>query len=90
MRVGLGQFNALVGDLAGNAGRMREIYAQAVKEDINLLIFPELSVCGYPPEDLLHKNHFIADCMATVEKLAADFNRATVVVGYAGSCAGRW
>ena len=39
MRVGLGQFNAVVGDLAGNTAKMEEIYGQAVKEKVDLLIF---------------------------------------------------
>ena len=65
MRVALGQFNAVVGDMAGNARKMREIYARAIRADVDLLAFPELAVCGYPPEDLLHKRHFLTDCSLT-------------------------
>ena len=83
MRVGLGQFNAVVGDLAGNARRMRQLYAEAVRADVDLLAFPELAVCGYPPEDLLHKRHFLRDCRRTVEKLAAECPDVTIVVGFA-------
>jgi len=83
MRVGLGQFNAVVGDLGGNARRMRQLYAEAVRAGVDLLIFPELAVCGYPPEDLLHKHHFLKDCRRTVEKLAAECPDTTVVVGFA-------
>jgi NAD+ synthase (glutamine-hydrolysing) len=83
MRVGLGQFNAVVGDLAGNAGKMREFYAEAVRADVDLLVFPELAVCGYPPEDLLHKPHFLKDCSRTVEKLAADCPDKTIITGFA-------
>ena len=61
MRIGLGQFDAVVGDLEGNAERMREIYGQAVAKKVDLLVFPELAVCGYPPEDLLLKKHFLDD-----------------------------
>lgn len=85
MRVALGQFNAVVGDMAGNARKMREIYARAVRADVDLLAFPELAVCGYPPEDLLHKRHFLADCSQTLEKLAADCPDTTIVVGFAES-----
>jgi len=86
MRVALGQFNAVVGDLAGNAKKMREIYAQAVRSDVDLLAFPELAVCGYPPEDLLHKKHFLTDCSLILDELAADCPEKTIIVGFAGSC----
>jgi NAD+ synthase (glutamine-hydrolysing) len=81
----LGQFNAVVGDLAGNARKMREIYARAVRADVDLLAFPELAICGYPPEDLLHKQHFLRDCSLTLEKLAADCPDKTIIVGFAES-----
>ena len=85
MRVALGQINALVGNLAGNAEKMRNLYAKAIKSEIDLLAFPELAVCGYPPEDLLLKKHFLKDIRSTVEKLAADCPEKTVVVGFAES-----
>ena len=85
MRVALGQFNALVGDLPGNAEKMRNIYAEAVRSDVDLLAFPELAICGYPPEDLLYKRHFLRDCSITLDKLAADCPDKTVVVGFAES-----
>jgi len=83
MRIGLGQFDAVVGDLAGNAERMRSIYSQARQANVDLLIFPELAVCGYPPEDLLLKRHFLDDNRKTVEKLAADCPDGAIVVGFA-------
>ena len=84
MRVGLGQFDAVVGDLEGNAGRMREIYGRARQQGVELLLFPELAVCGYPPEDLLLKRHFLEENHEVVKKLAADCPEATIVVGFAG------
>jgi NAD+ synthase (glutamine-hydrolysing) len=83
MRIALGQFNAVVGDLAGNAEKMREIYAGAVRSDVDLLVFPEMAICGYPPEDLLHKKHFLKDCSSVLEKLAADCPDKTIIVGFA-------
>jgi len=83
VRIALGQFNAVVGDLAGNAKKMRNIYTEALKSKVDLLIFPELAVCGYPPEDLLLKKHFLKDCLLTVKKLAADCPDKTIVVGFA-------
>jgi NAD+ synthase (glutamine-hydrolysing) len=78
----LGQFNAIVGDIAGNARKMREMYARAIRADVDLLVFPELAVCGYPPEDLLHKRHFLKECSLALEKLAADCPQRTIVVGF--------
>ena len=83
MRVALGQFNAVVGDFVGNMMRMRQIYDRAVQAGVDLLVFPELAVCGYPPEDLLHKQHFLRDCSMALNRLAADCPRTTIVVGFA-------
>jgi NAD+ synthase (glutamine-hydrolysing) len=83
LRVALGQFNAVVGDLAGNADKMRQMYARSVNADVDLLAFPELAICGYPPEDLLYKQHFLRDCSMTLEKLAADCRDMNIVVGFA-------
>ena len=83
MRVGLGQFNAVVGDLAGNAERISAVYSEAIAQDVDLLIFPELSICGYPPEDLLLKQHFIDENRLTIEKLARDCPEKTIIVGFA-------
>jgi NAD+ synthase (glutamine-hydrolysing) len=88
VRVALGQFNAVVGDLPGNVERMRSIYTEAIRSDVDLLVFPELAVCGYPPEDLLLKKHFLKDNRLTVEKLAADCPAKTIVVGFAESYQG--
>lgn len=90
MRIALGQFNAIVGDLEGNAEKMQSMYTEAMRFKADLLVFPELAVCGYPPEDLLLKKHFLADCRATVEKLADDCPNGTIIAGladsYKGSC----
>ncbi|UCG47216.1 MAG: NAD+ synthase [Phycisphaerales bacterium] len=89
MLVGLGQFDAVVGDLAGNAARMRKTYEVALDSDADIVVFPELAVCGYPPEDLLHKGNFTQDNRLTVEKLAADCPEKTLIVGFAESYRGR-
>jgi len=71
--------------LAGNAKKMRNFYAQAAQSDVDLLVFPELAVSGYPPEDLLHKKHFLEDSRRTVEKLAANCPDITIIAGFAES-----
>ncbi len=85
MRLALGQINAVVGDLSGNAGKMREMYAQAVRAKADLLAFPELAICGYPPEDLLYKKDFLEGNLQAVEKLAVDCPDITLMVGFAES-----
>ena len=89
MRVALGQFNAVVGDLDGNADKMRLLYKRALEQNADLLVFPELSVCGYPPEDLLYKKDFLADNMAIIEAVAADCPNLTIVAGFAEGRNGR-
>lgn len=83
VRVGLGQFNAVVGDLAGNAQKMRSMYGRALESQVDLLVFPELAVCGYPPEDLLYRKEFLRANRLTVEKLAVDCPQNTIIVGFA-------
>ena len=61
MRLGLAQYNPTVGDLAGNRRKILEIYASLVAQGAELVVFPELAVCGYPPRDLLFKRRFVPD-----------------------------
>jgi len=96
VRIALGQFNAVVGDLASNAEKMRKIYDEAVRSEADLVVFPELAVCGYPPEDLLLKKHFLEDTRLAIEKLArqtfgglaADCPDRTMIAGFAESFQG--
>jgi len=83
VRVALGQFDAVVGDLTGNTENMRSVYAQAAASEADLLVFPELSLCGYPPEDLLHKKVFLKDTRRAIEQFAADCPDITIVAGFA-------
>jgi len=57
------------------------MYQQALERSVELLVFPELAVSGYPPEDLLHKKYFLEDCRRVLEKLASDCKKITTVVG---------
>ena len=82
LRVGLGQFNASVGDIAGNVEAMRSFICRAGEFDVDLLAFPEMCVCGYPPEDLLHKEHFLEDSLSAVRDLAGRTGKMAVVAGF--------
>jgi NAD+ synthase (glutamine-hydrolysing) len=82
VRIALGQFNATVGDLAGNVAKMKEMWAEAVAAGADLVAFPELAICGYPPEDLVYKRQFVEDNRAAVEELAAACPTKTLVAGF--------
>jgi NAD+ synthase (glutamine-hydrolysing) len=82
MRVALAQINSTVGDIAGNEAKVREYLARARDAGAQLALFPELAVSGYPPEDLLLKEHFLADVRAAVERIAADVRGIVAVVGF--------
>jgi NAD+ synthase (glutamine-hydrolysing) len=82
MRVALAQINSTVGDIAGNEAKVREYLARTRDAGAQLALFPELAVSGYPPEDLLLKEHFLADVRAAVERIAADVRGIVAVVGF--------
>jgi NAD+ synthase (glutamine-hydrolysing) len=82
VRIALGQFNATVGDLAGNVEKMKKMWADAVAAGADLVAFPELAICGYPPEDLVYKKQFVKDNRAALEELAAACPEKTLVVGF--------
>jgi len=69
--VALGQINTRVGDLDGNVARIVEVLRAADEQGCDLAVFPELAVCGYPPEDLLLKPGFVADNRAALDAVAA-------------------
>jgi NAD+ synthase (glutamine-hydrolysing) len=88
VRIALGQFNAVVGDLSGNIEKMKSMWAEAVESGADLVVFPELAVCGYPPEDLVYKRQFLEDNRTAVETLAAACPAKTLVVGFVESVNG--
>ncbi len=70
LSIALAQINPVVGDVAGNARRILDARAQAAADGAQLVVFPELTVSGYPPEDLVLKAAFLDAVEATVEHLA--------------------
>jgi len=81
LRVALAQINPTLGDLDGNTSLICEHIERAKAAGAELVAFPELCVSGYPPEDLLLRPHFIADCIAQLPKIAAAAKGITAVVG---------
>jgi len=72
LAIALAQLNPTVGDVAGNTEKVRRARAQANKQSADLVIFPELFIAGYPPEDLVLKPAFQAACRSAVEALARE------------------
>jgi len=82
LRVGLAQLNPLVGDLDGNLAKLVEAYRDAEATGCDIVAFPELSITGYPPEDLVLKPGFIADNRAALDAFAAQTGECAAVVGF--------
>jgi len=82
VRLALCQLNATVGDIAGNAQRIREGIRAAREQQADLALFPELALTGYPPEDLLLKEHFLADAAAALRELAGEAQDMVAIVGF--------
>lgn len=83
MRIALAQFNASVGDIRGNTEKMEKLSIKAYDLGADIVVFPEMSVCGYPPEDLLLKKSFVNNNRSAIERLAKNCPKITVVAGFA-------
>jgi NAD+ synthase (glutamine-hydrolysing) len=78
----MAQLNMTVGDFAGNARKILDAVLEARSSGVDLLTFPELAICGYPPEDLLFKPQFINENMCSLEKIVDASSGLTLVVGF--------
>jgi NAD+ synthase (glutamine-hydrolysing) len=82
VRLALCQLNATVGDIDGNARRIQAGIQAAREAAAELVLFPELALTGYPPEDLLLREHFLSDARLALERLAAQTQEIVAVVGF--------
>jgi NAD+ synthase (glutamine-hydrolysing) len=91
MRIALGQINSTVGDLSANAQRMIEAAREATRRGAQVVVFPELSLTGYPPRDLVEKESFLDRTAEQLSRLASDTStlNASIVCGYVGKAAAR-
>ena len=82
MRLALAQINPVVGDIAGNTGLVATAMREARDAGAELFVTPELAITGYPPEDLLHKEHFLQEARAAVEDLCDEAPGMAALVGF--------
>jgi NAD+ synthase (glutamine-hydrolysing) len=82
MKIGIAQINTTVGDLSGNAQRILAAYRTLVDAGAELILFPELAVCGYPPRDLLFKSRFVSDTEDALEAIAREIGTVPAVIGF--------
>ncbi len=81
MKLALAQINPTVGDFSGNKKKILSFARRAAERGADLVLFPELSVCGYPPADLLEKQAFVARCEQVVQEIAREAPEIAIVVG---------
>jgi NAD+ synthase (glutamine-hydrolysing) len=81
VKIALGQINPTVGDFSGNANKIIEFSRRARDAGAGLILFPELSVCGYPPRDLVERPTFVAKNRESVDRIAAETKGIAVICG---------
>jgi len=82
LRIGMAQINTTVGDFRGNKEKIGKAIDEARALGIDLLTFPELSLCGYPPEDLLFKPQFISETRKALDEVVSNSAGITAVIGF--------
>src|SRR5690349_1493076 len=82
VKIAIAQINCVVGDLAGNAAKILRYCDKARSAGADLVLTPELALCGYPPEDLLLRDGFYRDCSGALERLAREVSGITLIVGH--------
>ena len=81
MRIALAQLNFTIGDFENNVSRIRESIRQAKAKNVDLIVFSELCICGYPSRDYLEFNDFIHRCKKAAEEIALECIGIAAIVG---------
>nr|MBU1328032.1 NAD+ synthase [Candidatus Omnitrophota bacterium] len=82
LRIAIGQINSVVGDLEGNSNKILSCIKEAASKDMDLIVFPELSITGYPPEDLLLNPNFIKENIRYLNKISKEIGDLVAIVGF--------
>nr|WP_324606500.1 NAD+ synthase [Dehalococcoides mccartyi] len=85
LRLAMAQIDSVVGDLAGNTACIIRHIQEARSLGADVIVFPELAICGYPPEDLLHKPRFVEGNLHSLDSVIKASEGITVIVGYVDS-----
>jgi NAD+ synthase (glutamine-hydrolysing) len=89
MKIGFAQINPTVGDLRGNCELIIGAYERLAAAGAELVLTPELSLTGYPPQDLVFKSRFVSENLALLEKLHAQVGESALLVGFVDRNEGR-
>jgi len=81
VKIALGQINPTIGDFPGNAAKIIDYSHRAQAAGAGLILFPELSICGYPPRDLVERPSFVARNRESAERIAAETRGIAVICG---------
>lgn len=81
MKIALGQINVIIGDFEGNSAKIIEVISKAKNQGADLVVFPELSICGYPPQDFLEFEHFIQSGWESILHIAQHCEGIAAIVG---------
>ena len=84
-RIALAQINSVVGDLSGNSKKIVDYIDRAVDSDCDMVVFPELAITGYPPEDLIFRNSFVKENMEKMNDIVKSRSDIIIVVGFIDS-----
>ncbi|RJQ39398.1 MAG: NAD+ synthase [Nitrospiraceae bacterium] len=82
IRIALAQINLAVGDIDGNTLKICDYIQRAEEQNSNIVVFPELAITGYPPEDLLLKHHFVDDNLDALSRIIERTKDITAIVGF--------
>ncbi len=82
IKIAMCQYNFIVGDLTGNKDKILSGISQAVEQHCDVVVFPELSITGYPPEDLLLRNQFIVDQLSILDEITLKVDDIVCIVGF--------
>lgn len=82
LRIAIAQINPIVGDLKENTRKILAYACRAQSKGADLVVFPEMAVCGYPPEDLLYKEHFVEDNIRSLKFLNRQIKGIAAIVGF--------
>ncbi|MFC1508058.1 NAD+ synthase [Candidatus Omnitrophota bacterium] len=82
VRIAIAQINSIVGDLKGNTEKILLYISQAKAKEADMVVFPELALTGYPPEDLVLKPHFVKENIKYINKIAKSIKDIIAIVGF--------